>query len=61
VSPTFFRKLVASGTMPRPRRLGSRKVWDVDELDVAFKALPRDGEDEDCPKNITSSSWTDFR
>jgi hypothetical protein len=46
-SPSFFRKLVAEKKMPRPRLAGGRRVWDVDELDLAFKALPREGGDEE--------------
>jgi excisionase family DNA binding protein len=46
VSPSFFRKLVAEGLMPRPRLVGGRRVWDVEELDLAFKALPREGGDD---------------
>ena len=44
LSPTFFGQLVERGEMPRPRVLGSRRIWDVDDLDAAFKALPREGE-----------------
>jgi hypothetical protein len=46
-SPTFFRKLVAEGRMPRPRLADARRVWDVEELDLAFKALPREGGDSE--------------
>ncbi len=42
-SPSFFRKLVAEKRMPRPRLAEGRRVWDVEELDLAFKALPREG------------------
>jgi hypothetical protein len=42
-SPSFFRKLVAEKRMPRPRLAQGRRVWDVEELDLAFKALPREG------------------
>jgi hypothetical protein len=42
-SPSFFRKLVAEKKMPRPRLAEGRRVWDVEELDLAFKALPREG------------------
>jgi excisionase family DNA binding protein len=45
LSPSFFRKLIAEGCMPRPRLAGGRRVWDVEELDLAFKALPREGGD----------------
>jgi hypothetical protein len=31
--------------MPKPRVLGSRRIWDVDDLDAAFKALPREGDE----------------
>ena len=44
-SPSFFRRLVDEGRMPRPRLAGGRRVWDVEELDLAFKALPREGGD----------------
>ena len=43
LSPSFFRSLVERGEMPRPRLLHSRRIWDVDDLDSAFKALPREG------------------
>lgn len=44
VSATTFDGLVASGQMPAPRMVRTRKIWDVDELRAAFKSLPRDGE-----------------
>ena len=44
VSATTFDGLVEEGHMPKPRCLGARKIWDVDELRAAFKSLPRDGE-----------------
>lgn len=43
LSPSFFRKLVDMKVMPRPRIAGGRRIWDVDELDQAFKAPPREG------------------
>ncbi len=46
LSPSFFRKLVGQGRMPRPRLVGERRIWDVEELDLAFKALPREGGDD---------------
>ena len=42
-SPSFFRKLVADRRMPRPRLADGRRIWDVEELDLAFKSLPREG------------------
>ena len=53
VSSTFFRTLVEQGKMPKPRVLGSRKLWDVDELAASFKALPIEGEG-------AGGSWADF-
>jgi predicted DNA-binding transcriptional regulator AlpA len=47
LSPSFFRRLVADGRMPRPRLIGERRIWDVEELDLAFKALPREGGNRD--------------
>ena len=41
VSPSFFDQMVAAGTMPQPRRAGSRTIWDVAELTRAFRALPQ--------------------
>ena len=45
-SPGTFDTMVKEGDMPKPKRLRSKKVWDRIELDEAFEALPRDGEDE---------------
>jgi predicted DNA-binding transcriptional regulator AlpA len=49
VSSTTFDRLVAEGKMPKPHMIGSRKVWDVDEVRQAFKSLPKqdDGEEID--------------
>jgi predicted DNA-binding transcriptional regulator AlpA len=47
ISATTFDVLVGEGRMPRPRMIGARRVWDVDELRAAFKCLPKDGETED--------------
>lgn len=61
LSPSFFRKLVESRTMPRPRIVGSRRIWDVEELDLAFKSLPREaGGDEVAFEDSQVDSWADF-
>jgi len=31
--------------MPPPRLIGKRRVWDFEELDVAFRALPHETSD----------------
>jgi hypothetical protein len=53
ISATKFRALVEEKRMPSPRRLDGRKIWDVDELRAAFKALPHAHEDE------KADSWAD--
>lgn len=49
--------------MPRPRVIGSRRIWDVEELDLAFKALPREEGDADVTfvDSGTQDSWADFK
>ncbi|GAA0569522.1 hypothetical protein GCM10009099_04020 [Caenispirillum bisanense] len=47
VSPGTFDKLVSEGAMPRPKRVGARKLWDRAALDIAFEALPVDGASSD--------------
>jgi excisionase family DNA binding protein len=62
LSPSFFRRLVEQGVMPRPRIAGKRRIWDVEELDLAFKALPREGgEDSGFGAEGQGGSWADFR
>ncbi|MFN3746471.1 MAG: helix-turn-helix transcriptional regulator [Hyphomicrobiaceae bacterium] len=60
VSPSFFRRLVVDGRMPRPRLAGSRRIWDIEELDAAFRDLPREGEDGQPVKEVTENSWSDY-
>jgi excisionase family DNA binding protein len=62
LSPSFFRKLVTQKKMPRPRLVGERRIWDVEELDLAFKALPREGgETEPIFQSNDLDSWADFK
>lgn len=51
---TKFHEMVADGRMPRPRIADGKRLWDVDELDVAFKNLPREGGER------PASSWDDY-
>jgi hypothetical protein len=55
VSPSKFRELVGAGVMPRPHLIGRRRVWDIDDLDSAFKALPVEV-DEQCE----ADTWADI-
>jgi hypothetical protein len=61
LSPTFFRELVGRRRMPRTRVAGGRRIWDVDELDLAFKALPREGGEDEAIFESRKDSWEDFR
>lgn len=54
VSATTFDAMVADGRMPRARMIGTKKLWDVDELRAAFKCLPVDGE-----KREAGNTWAD--
>lgn len=45
ISPTKFDEMVEDGRMPQPKRIDSRKVWDRTALDIAFEALPGEGEE----------------
>jgi hypothetical protein len=57
VSPVTFDSMVAAGIMPKPKLLtGSRKAWDVRQLDLAIDGLP--SEDDNSPQ--TDNSWSDM-
>ncbi len=45
VSPSLFDEMVRDRRMPCPKRINRRTVWDRKQLDIAFEALPDDGED----------------
>jgi predicted DNA-binding transcriptional regulator AlpA len=60
LSASFFRRLVEQGIMPRPRIIGARRIWDVEELDIAFRALPREAS-EDTGATCNEDSWADFK
>lgn len=40
-SPRMFDGMVKNCLMPSPRLIGTKKVWDRDELDECFWDLPR--------------------
>lgn len=40
VSPTKWDGLVADGSMPQPKLIGARVVWDLRKIDLAFDDLP---------------------
>lgn len=45
VSPGTFDKLVDAGTMPKPKEIRARRVWDRSEVDAAFTAMGEGAED----------------
>lgn len=51
-----FLALVKDGRMPRPRVLDGRRLWDVDDLDSAFKSLPSEGGE---PEEV--DTWADVQ
>jgi predicted DNA-binding transcriptional regulator AlpA len=46
VSPSMWDELVKQGLMPPPKKIGSRNVWDIHQVDRAFDELSG-GSDED--------------
>jgi hypothetical protein len=61
LSPSFFRQLVVQGIMPRPRVIGGRRIWNIEELDTAFKALPREGGEDATFGAQRGDSWADYQ
>jgi predicted DNA-binding transcriptional regulator AlpA len=53
VSASKFDELVKDGRMPRPKRIDSRRIWDVRALDLAFDGL----QDDPATKG---DAWSDF-
>lgn len=39
-----FRDMVADGRMPEPRPIGSRVLWDTEEVRAAWRAIPKRGQ-----------------
>ena len=44
ISPVKFDEMVRDGRMPKPKRIDARNVWEVRALDIAFTALPSEGD-----------------
>jgi predicted DNA-binding transcriptional regulator AlpA len=54
VSPTIFDEMVKDGRMPRPKKLGERRLaWDVRAIDLAVDLLPVQGDD------TAETTWSD--
>lgn len=43
---TKFDEMVGDGRMPKAHQADGRVLWDREELRIAFKNLPRAGEDQ---------------
>lgn len=46
LSPGKFSELVQAGAMPKPRCVGSRRLWLVNELYTCAAALPSQDEED---------------
>jgi hypothetical protein len=44
-SPSKFDELRKDGRVAPARLIDGRKIWDVQDLDLAFEALPRESND----------------
>lgn len=55
VGTSLFDKAVEIGTMPKPRMIGERLVYDVGELIEAFRKLPHRGGEQDELDAITTT------
>jgi predicted DNA-binding transcriptional regulator AlpA len=49
IGTSLFDALVAEGRMPKPKLINNRKVWDRQELDIAFNKLPNGEQPDDEP------------
>lgn len=56
VSASTFDLLVKDGTMPMPKKIRSRSVWDRLRLEKAFDALPGDDEANPWDKALAVAS-----
>jgi hypothetical protein len=53
IGVTKFDELVYLGVMPKPKRIDSRRIWDIFELDLAFDRLPDENRG-------TDQTWSDI-
>jgi|SRR6516162_6778414 len=53
IGVTKFDELVSLGVMPKPKRIDSRRIWDIFELDLAFDHLPDENRG-------TDQTWSDI-
>lgn len=58
VGVTKFDEMVRDGRMPKPKRIDGRLVWDIRRLDMAFEALPDEGDANPWDKTCGFASGT---
>lgn len=58
ISPTLFDRMVTDGSMPPPKRVCSRIIWDRKALDCAFEALPGGYDSERATGDV--NEWNDL-
>ena len=56
VSPTTFDRMMSDGYMPAPKRIYSRVLWDLRDLDVEIDSLPG-GENSSHDENSDVNEW----
>lgn len=60
IGETLFDQCVAAGSLPQPRVIGGRNVFDVEELYQAFKRMPhREGPKGGVVNNGPGYTWDD--
>ena len=57
VSPNTFDRMAAEGTMPGPKRVYGRVLWDLVALNAAIDALPEDGRQSPDHDTDDSDGW----
>jgi hypothetical protein len=55
IGGTLFDALVRNNLMPKPKAIFSRRAWDIEELDKAFRELP----EADDPGQATGAGALD--
>jgi len=54
VCGTTFDNMRADGQIEPPKMIGTRRLWDIRDLDIAFDSLPREG-----VASAPDTSWND--
>ncbi|MGN7122905.1 helix-turn-helix transcriptional regulator [Methylorubrum thiocyanatum] len=60
VSPSTWDSMVDVGQMPKPKRIGRRRLWDRREVEEAFARLDAVGRDSGTPPGAQlDDDWDD--